>query len=447
MTIGLEPAVSSKTKDKMEQDLSPIADKSCKENRELAKSGKLVEAIENLLVTEKQCRQAEDSPSTSKIAVEIIKLCYEAGRLDLLNEKLVLISKRRGQLRPAIKAIVQESMIYVDQITDMKQKLELIDTLRTISDGKIFVENERARLTKTLSKIKEDEGDIASAAKILQDLQVETYGTMDKREKITFFIDQMRICMNNKDYIRAQLIGNKVNRKTLGEVENQDLKIDYFKQMIRYFSHSANYIEIARCYLSIYDTPSVEKDTAQLHQTLKYICIYVILSATSNEQSDLLNRVYEFKPLTDIQNYKDLLNQFKTLELIRWSTFHELNKPELDSQSVFKTEPNAWDDLRKRVIEHNIRVISTYYQKISTARLAELLDLSLDESEKFVSDLVSSKTIFAKIDRPAGIATFTSSNDPNKVLNAWANNITSLLDLVEKTNHLVQREFMLHKIN
>jgi len=432
---------------KMEQDLSPVADKAIEQNRELAKNGKLLEAIDSLLITEKQCRQAEDSPSTSKICVEIVKLCYEARNFDLLNEKLVLISKRRGQLRPAIRAIVQESMTYLDKITDMKTKLALIDTLRTISDGKIFVENERARLTKILSKIKEDEGDIASAAKILQDLQVETYGTMEKREKIEFFIDQMRICMNNKDFIRAQLIGNKVNRKTLGEEENHDLKIEFFKQLIRYYTHNNDYLEIARCYLSIYDTPFVQKDTSMLLSTLKMICIYVLLSPIGNEQNDLLNRVYDYKPLNDIPAYKEILNSFKVMELIRWKSFLETYGNELNTHSIFSAqEKNCWEDIQKRVIEHNIRVVSTYYQKISTTRLAELLDLNLDDSEKFVSDLVTNKTIFARIDRPAGVVTFVSHNDPSKTLNGWANNITSLLDLVEKTNHLIHREFMLHKI-
>ena len=36
----------------------------------------------------------------------------------------------------------------------------------------IYVEIERARLTRTLAKIKEDQGDISEAATILQELQV-----------------------------------------------------------------------------------------------------------------------------------------------------------------------------------------------------------------------------------------------------------------------------------
>ncbi|EGG16938.1 26S proteasome non-ATPase regulatory subunit 12 [Cavenderia fasciculata] len=428
----------------MQQDLSNVAEKAIKENRELAKKS-LIDAIDQLLIAEKQTRQAEDVPSTSKIAAEIIKLCYEQKRFDLINEKLILLSKRRGQFRPTIKAIVQEAMTYVDITSDMKIKLELIDTLRVITDGKIFVENERARLTRTLSKIKEDEGDISEAAKILQDLQVETYGSMEKREKMQFFIEQMRLCMNNKDFIRAQLIANKVNRKTLAEEENHDLKVEFYKQMIRYYSNEANYLEITRCYLQIYDTPFIQKDQTQLNEVLKLASLNVVLAPMDNEQTDLLNRIYDYKPLNNLPVYKELLNQFKTSELVGWTNLVKNYETELNTQSIFKGDKNCWNDLKKRVVEHNLKVISTYYKRISTKRLSQLLDLSDDESERFISDLVSNKTIFARIDRPAGLVNFITPKDSATVLNGWAQDISSLLDLVEKTNHLIQREFMIHK--
>lgn len=48
----------------------------------------------------------------------------------------------------------------------------------------IYVEVERARLTHKLAKMKELDGDINEAANFMQELQVETYGSMDKREKV-----------------------------------------------------------------------------------------------------------------------------------------------------------------------------------------------------------------------------------------------------------------------
>lgn len=48
----------------------------------------------------------------------------------------------------------------------------------------IYVEVERARLTHKLALIKEKNGDITEAASIMQELQVETYGSMEKQEKV-----------------------------------------------------------------------------------------------------------------------------------------------------------------------------------------------------------------------------------------------------------------------
>ena len=53
--------------------------------------------------------------------------------------------------------------------------LKLIDTLRIVTAGKIYVENERARLTHRLSLIHEADDNIAEAAKIMQELQVRLF--------------------------------------------------------------------------------------------------------------------------------------------------------------------------------------------------------------------------------------------------------------------------------
>lgn len=66
------------------------------------------------------------------------------------------------------------------------------------------------------------------------------------------------------------------------------------------------------------------------------------------------------------------------MQVAWWTSFEERYKGELDAEaSVFGGEPGKKrrDDLRLRVIEHNILVISTYYSRITVARLAQLLDL------------------------------------------------------------------------
>ena len=117
--------------------------------------------------------------------------------------------------------MIQEAMTYLDDTPDMETKLELIDTLRTVTDGKIYVEVERARITRLLAKIREDEGKTTEAADILQELQVETFGSMDKREKVDFILEQMRLCLAKSDYVRTQIISKKVNIKFFQDKENE----------------------------------------------------------------------------------------------------------------------------------------------------------------------------------------------------------------------------------
>eukprot|EP01048_Picozoa_sp_COSAG05_P002030 COSAG05_NODE_75_length_21588_cov_303.091438_9_plen_127_part_00 len=90
---------------------------------------------------------------------------------------------------------VQKAMGFLGKTEDVEKQLELLETLRTVTEGKIFVEMERARLTRTLVGIKEAEGKVEEACEILQEVQVETIGTMDKREKTSYILDQMRLCL------------------------------------------------------------------------------------------------------------------------------------------------------------------------------------------------------------------------------------------------------------
>lgn len=188
------------------------------------KAGRLQEAIEVLLQLEKQARVASDAHSTSRLLTTIVRLCFEQRNFEALNENIHLLTKRRSQLKQAVTKMVQEACTYVDQISDMEQKLKLIDTLRTVTAGKIYVEIERARLTRKLAEFKEAAGNIDEAASILQELQVETYGSMEKREKIEFLLEQMRVCILKGDYIRTQIISRKISIRAF---EDEKLHVNF----------------------------------------------------------------------------------------------------------------------------------------------------------------------------------------------------------------------------
>ena len=200
--------------------------------------------------------------------------------------------------------MVQEACTYVDQIEDMEQKLKLIDTLRTVTAGKIYVEIERARLTKKIACIKEAQGGIEEAANIMQELQVETYGSMEKREKIDFLLEQMRLCLLKGDFIRTQIISRKISIKSFVEEECHDLKLRYYELMIKLDQHNASYLAVCKHYKQIYDTPRIKDNLALMSEALKNVVIYLLLSPFDNEQQQILHGLGTDKNLEKLPKYK-----------------------------------------------------------------------------------------------------------------------------------------------
>lgn len=98
------------------------------------------------------------------------------------------------------------------------------------------------------------------------------------------------------------------------------------------------------------------------------------------------------------------------------------------------------------MIEHNVRVIAKYYTRIRMDRLTQHLDLSEDETEKYISDLVTSKMVYARIDRPARIVSFAKPTSVDDVLNEWSYNMKELLNHLGKIEHLITKDEMMASI-
>jgi 26S proteasome regulatory subunit N5 len=418
-----------------------------------------------------------------------------------LNAYIILLSKRRQALKQVIAAIVKQAMGYLDSATSdegfgQEERVELIQTLRTITGGKLFLEVESARLTSMLAKIKESEGKIAEAAEILQEVTVETCGAMDNREKAEFILEQVRLLMAKKDFVRASIISKKLKRPKLLKDKLYDLLLRHCKLMIEFNTHEDDMLALTKDYYDIYTTPTVQEDEAKRAEALGHVAIYAALCEYGNHQQDLMARLYTdpvmVKKGEAIAPFFQLVEAFVKQEIAAWPLENGCGEA-LQAHSVFTGAAPAvdlfsgvtkdgdgdtdmggsstaaaassttiaaergkkyWERLRVRVIEHNIRVISRYYAQIRVERLAQLISVDVPAAEKHVSAMVSDASnehvkLVAKIDRPAGVITFKEGmkKSPNQLLQAWANDISKAVTLVEDTCHLVNREMMVHKLN
>lgn len=191
--------------------------------------------------------------------------------------------------------MVQTIMGFLDDTPNLETKLSVIETLRTVTEGKIFVEVERARVTKILSSIKKEQGDLKAAADILCELQVETFGSMERREKVEFILTQVALCIEVGDWTQAGILSRKIStrylsrkpKKTPEQLEKElkerekkkargeevpdekeddvtDLKLRYYEQQIILAKHDDKYLDVCKHYRQVLDTEAVEEDPEKL---------------------------------------------------------------------------------------------------------------------------------------------------------------------------------------
>lgn len=152
-------------------------------------------------------------------------------------------------------------------------------------------------MTRILSNIKKTQGDIKGAADILCELQVETFGSMERREKTEFILDQVALCIENNDFSQAAILSRKISTKYFArkpkktaqqleaekkereekakkgeEVEEKkeddvtDLKLRYYEQQIVMAKHEDKYLDVCKHYRQILDTEAIEENPTLLRE-------------------------------------------------------------------------------------------------------------------------------------------------------------------------------------
>jgi 26S proteasome regulatory subunit N5 len=181
----------------------------------------------------------------------MVRLCRERNDWEKLNSTLMVINKRRAQGKVAVTAIVEEALSYVDQTPSQTEKVALIQTLMDVCEGKIYVEAECARLHLMLAFIYEGNGEIEKACETIQDVHVETYGSIPREEKAEYILHQTRLNLLNKDYVRALIQSRKMNRKTIEESSFMEVKVKFYRLMVQYYSHEKDAWEISQCFYKV----------------------------------------------------------------------------------------------------------------------------------------------------------------------------------------------------
>jgi 26S proteasome regulatory subunit N5 len=419
------------------------------ESQQIASSEGLDAAVQVLLAFEKKVRLANDFTNLKEVCVHLVRLCREKNDWAQLNSVLSVINKRRSQSKMAIEGIVLEAYEYLEQCPSVDIKTALATTLKEVCEGKIYVEAQSARLHLILALNLESQNNISGACDMIQDVHVETYGSISKLEKAEYILQQMRLNLLRKDYIRTMIQSRKMNRKTIESEGFENVKISFYSMMIEYYIKEKNAWEICQCYYKIYDTNITKNDQGKLKESLESCVIFLILSKYDNHTSDMMHRL---KLLNDTEENNLCIN---TLTLF---TTHEIIPYPFNGQELLENhgcfiksfiDQETITEFKKsfhiRVIQHNIRTVSKYYKKMDLFKLGNMLGLDADNLEKHLSDMAGSGDVYLKIDRPNNIVSFIEPAVPETVLSDWSSDMDKLLGLMENTCHLINREEMVNR--
>lgn len=143
-------------------DLSAETDAKLAQAEQLVASGQLSDALALLGALEKRCRVGNDNTSLARVCEGAVQLCHIAGDNEALINTLQSFTTRRSQKTSAIRALVRTTMPYcmnepyepLQGVSDVAFRNQLVEALRDITDGKLFLEKERAQLTRVLATIK-----------------------------------------------------------------------------------------------------------------------------------------------------------------------------------------------------------------------------------------------------------------------------------------------------
>ena len=428
--------------------------------------------LKKLLDEEKKTRLDNEYEQNRKISVKILSTIYERNDFENFLKLIEYLTQRRNQSRESISAMIKYCNNEIIPNLKEEEKLKrLLDVIIKVTEGKIFVELEYSQAIRKMAEIHTKNNNLDDAAKLIQDVQIEAFGSLERDYKVDYILFQMETLILKGDFIRTLIVSNKIHKNHLNDETFELLKIRFYNLMIRYYIHEKKYLDVSKCYKILYDfikeindkLDKIEKD--KMEMKTKVIENYI------NAKKD--NNLYEL-----FQNYVLYLSICPP-ELETKNMYYELQlnyKKELDANKIilYIVKTHLSDDIviindnlfgnyikykifeddkellklfRKYWIQHDLLIYSKFFSKIHLKRISEMTSVSIDEIESELADMVVNNYVYAKINRIENIVNFQKKMEHHDVLDELNYDLRKMLEGLEQTCHLINKEYLKYGIN
>ena len=427
--------------------------------------------LKKLIDDEKFTRLENEYEKNRTICKKILETLY--GRNDYENflKLFEYLTQRKNQSRESIIAMVKYCINEIlPNLKTQKESCDLLNTLIRVTEGKIFVEYEYSQAIRKMTEMHIMNNEKEEAAKLIQDVQIEAFGSLESEYKIEYILFQMQVLIDKGDYIRTLIVSNKIKRNHLDDEGIELLKIRFFRLMILYYMHEKNYLETSKCYKTLYDfiksinekLVDVEKKNVEikpkvidnyiqakkdnnLEQIFENYILFLSICPPELETKNMLNELL-IKYKKDLDKNKTLLYIVEKrlsddIILIDNNLFNRFKDFE-----IFKKNPELIKLFRKYWIQHDLSIFEKFFAKIHIQRISKMTLVPDDEIESEIADMVINNYIYARINRIEKIVNFRKETDHHDVLDNFNYDMASLLTKIEETCHIINKEYLKYGI-
>ena len=427
--------------------------------------------LKKLIDDEKVTRLENEYEKNRNICKQILSIISKRNDFPNYLRLFEYLTQRRNQSRESIISMVKNTLNDVlPHLKDNKDSSDLLKTIIKVTEGKIFVEYEYSQAIRRMTEIHLMNNQIDEAAKLIQDVQIEAFGSLENKYKVDYILFQMQVLLEKGDYIRSLMISNKIKRNHLDDEGFELLKIRFFQLMIQYFFHEKKYIEVSKCYKTLYDfVKSIEEKLNDVEKKSKEIKPEILDNYIKVKKENDLQKLFESwvlflslcPPELETKNmlnelllkYKKQLDYDKNILYIVEERLSDdiilIDNTLFDKYKdfeIFKQHQDLIKLFRKYWIQHDLSLFEKFFGKIHIERICEMTLVPMEEIEDELADMVVNNYIFAKINRIEKMVNFRKRKDYHDELDNFNYDMDSMLKKIEDTCHLINKEYLKYGI-
>ena len=433
--------------------------------------------LKKLIDQEKVTRLENEFEKNKGICNQILSIVQNRNDFPNFLRLFEYLTQRRNQSRQSIISMVKTCLDEVlPNLKNNKDNSDLLQTIIKVTEGKIFVEFEYSQAIRKMTEIHLMNDQVEEAAKLIQDVQIEAFGSLDNKYKVDYILFQMQVLLQKGDFIRTLIVSNKIKRPHLDDEGFELLKIRFFQLMIDYFFHEKKYIDVSKSYKTLYDfvksindklddvqnNKKEEKDKKEIKPEIiqNYIdvknkndlkklfenyVLFLSICPPELETKNMFNELFlKYKKELDLdENILYIVEKRLSddIIIIDNSLFNKFKEYE-----IFKKNPDLIKLFRKYWIQHDLSLFEKFFGKIHIERISQMTWVPIKEIEDELADMVVNNYIFAKINRIEKIVNFRKKKDYHDELDGFNYDMNNLLHKIEETCHLINKEYLKYGI-